>query len=66
MWLTRNRIWGNMIGANSRSGYKELKKAVSGPSRGAYYEFHDLKTIYPWIKDYAKINTRKLKYEGRR
>jgi len=26
MWLAKNRIWGNMIGGNMRSGYKELKK----------------------------------------
>ena len=25
LWLTRNRIWGNVIGGNDRSGYKELK-----------------------------------------
>ena len=25
MILTRNRIWGNIIGGNHRSGYKELK-----------------------------------------
>jgi hypothetical protein len=25
LWLARNRIWGNVIGGNDRSGYKELK-----------------------------------------
>ena len=42
MILTRNRIWGNVIGDNHRSGYKELKKHVCGKKMMADYEFFDL------------------------
>jgi hypothetical protein len=28
LWLARNRIWGNVIGGNDRSGYKELKQQL--------------------------------------
>ena len=49
MWLARNRIWGNMIGGNARSGYKEMKKAISGPSRAAVGEHFDLKSINPFF-----------------
>ena len=49
MWLTRNRVWGNMIGGNERSGYKELKRKFPGAARAAYYEFHSLKMIYPFL-----------------
>ena len=66
MWLTRNRVWGNMIGGNARSGYKELKKGISGPSRAAYYNFHDLESIYPFVRDFERFNKKKLKYEDRR
>ena len=66
MWLARNRIWGNIIGNNYRSGYKELKKGLSGPSRGAYYEFSDLKSIYPFINDWDKFNINKEKHQERR
>ena len=30
MLLTRNRIWGNIVGGNERSGYKELRKPLVG------------------------------------
>ena len=43
MLLTRNRIWGNMIGANGRSGYKELKKKWSADTQQDYGEFAFLK-----------------------
>ena len=66
MWLSRNRIWGNIIGPNYRTGYKELKKGISGPSRGAYYEFSDLKTIYPFVHDWDKFNINKEKHMERR
>lgn len=66
MWLARNRIWGNIIGNNYRSGYKELKKGISGPSRGAYYEFSDLKSMYPFIHDWDRFNTNKEKHQERR
>ena len=49
MLMTRNRIWGNMIGGHCRSGYKELKKAFDGEARGAYYDNHNLKMVFPFI-----------------
>ena len=36
--LTRNRIWGNIIGGNVRSGYKELKKPTTGHVKATYYD----------------------------
>ena len=42
MILTRNRIWGNIIGDNYRSGYKELKLHVCGKKKMTDYEFFDL------------------------
>ena len=64
--FTRNRIWGNMIGGNERSGYKELKKAFSGEARGAYYEMSNLKMIYPFVDDWEKQDARKMKYYERK
>ena len=47
--LTRNRIWGNIIGGNCRSGYKELKKTFDGEARASYYDNHNLRMVYPFI-----------------
>lgn len=66
MLLTRNRIWGNMIGGNSRSGYKELKKAFDGEARGSYYDNHNLKMVFPFIQDWEAQNKKKIKYEERK
>ena len=55
-----------MIGGNYRSGYKELKKGITGPSRAAYYEFSELDMIYPFIRDWEKQNIAKMKYEERK
>eukprot|EP00352_Strombidinopsis_acuminata_P002214 CAMPEP_0176385470 /NCGR_PEP_ID=MMETSP0126-20121128/35183_1 /TAXON_ID=141414 ORGANISM="Strombidinopsis acuminatum, Strain SPMC142" /NCGR_SAMPLE_ID=MMETSP0126 /ASSEMBLY_ACC=CAM_ASM_000229 /LENGTH=120 /DNA_ID=CAMNT_0017751865 /DNA_START=117 /DNA_END=479 /DNA_ORIENTATION=+ len=66
MLLTRNRIWGNVIGGNNRSGYKELKRALRGPSTSKYYEFSNVKMVNPFVKDWSKINLRKEKYEERK
>ena len=66
MFLTKNRIWGNMIGGNCRSGYKELKKAFSGETRADYYNDSQLKMIYPFISDWEKVNKLKEKYEERK
>ena len=30
--LTRNRVWGNIVGGGVRSGYKELKAPLKGKS----------------------------------
>lgn len=66
MLLTRNRIWGNMIGGNCRSGYKELKKAFDGEARGSYYDNHNLKMVFPFIQDWEGQNKKKIKYEERK
>ena len=66
MLLTRNRIWGNMIGGNCRSGYKELKKAFDGEARGSYYDNHNLKMVFPFMQDWEAQNKKKIKYEERK
>lgn len=66
MWLTRNRIWGNVIGGNERSGYKELKKQLQGPARAQYYKFHDLRSMYPFVNNWEDINDKKMKFQERR
>ncbi|CDW91321.1 UNKNOWN [Stylonychia lemnae] len=66
MLLTRNRIWGNIIGGNERSGYKELKKALIGPARLNWYKFHELNLIYPFTKEWDKRNELKEKHQERR
>lgn len=66
MWLARNRIWGNIVGGNERSGYKELKHSILGPARGQYYKFHDLRMLYPFVKEWDSINDKKLKFQERR
>mmetsp|Transcript_18034 Transcript_18034/g.12977 ORF Transcript_18034/g.12977 Transcript_18034/m.12977 type:complete len:94 (+) Transcript_18034:127-408(+) len=66
MMLTRCRIWGNTIGGNNRSGYKELKRALRGPAIGNYYEFADMKMINPFVREWTKVNLRKEKFEERK
>ena len=66
MELARNRIWGNMIGGNFRSGYKELKRPWVGRAKGQYYEFHNMKAFYPFISNWADHNKKKMKYEERK
>jgi hypothetical protein len=66
MWLTRNRIWGNVIGGNERSGYKELKKQLQGPARAQYYKFSDLRMMYPFVNNWDAINDKKIKFQERR
>ena len=66
MELARNRIWGNYVGGNARSGYKELKKPWVGRAKAAYYEFANLKLIYPFIDRWEDHNIKKMKYEERK
>ena len=66
MLMTRNRIWGNMVGAGYRSGYKELKKPWVALENSRYYEFARLKQIYPFIDDWGKQNRLKVKYEEKK
>ena len=66
MELARNRIWGNYVGGNGRSGYKELKRTWTGRARSTYYQFHNLKMIYPFISSWESQNKTKEKYEERK
>ena len=66
LWLARNRIWGNVIGGNDRSGYKELKQQLQGPARAQYYKFHDLRSIFPFVNNWDAINDKKMKFQERR
>ena len=66
MELARNRVWGNYVGGNSRSGYKELKMPWVGQAKSLYYEQANLKLIYPFINTWKVYNARKLKYEERK
>ena len=66
MMLTRNRIWGNIVGTNARSGYKELARPMKGPRVQARYEFSDLHIMYPFIKNWDKLNYSKEKYFERK
>ena len=66
LFLTRNRIWGNMVGGGYRSGYKQLKQPWRGEASAARYEFANLKMIYPFVDDWGAINRKKLKYEERK
>ena len=34
MILSRNRVWGNVVGHGVRSGYKEMKTPITKISRG--------------------------------
>lgn len=62
MMLSRNRIWGNIVGGNVRSGYKELKRPLKGDSMKAYYEQSDLKMMYPFVQNWDRKNDLKEKY----
>ena len=71
MLLTRNRIWGNVVGGKARSGtllsiyllgYKELKKSIDGPARAEYYRGADLRHIFPFVADWEKLNSKKFKF----
>ena len=60
--LSRNRIWGNIVGAGDRSGYKELARGLKGKTKTSYYEFESLKLQYPFIDKWGKQNLQKEKY----
>ena len=66
MMLTRNRIWGNIVGGNARSGYKELKAPLKGKAMSVYYEHSRLKMYMPFIKDWDRRNKLKEKYQDRK
>ena len=62
LMLTRNRIWGNIVGGNVRSGYKELKAPLKGKVVSTYYEFANLKMMYPFVHNWERRNMLKEKY----
>mmetsp|Transcript_13928 Transcript_13928/g.21717 ORF Transcript_13928/g.21717 Transcript_13928/m.21717 type:complete len:125 (-) Transcript_13928:29-403(-) len=66
MTLTRNRIWGNMIGGNERSGFKELRKPLMGPYLMQRYEFSRLSMMQPHLKEWGRRNYLKEKYQSRK
>ena len=66
MELNRNRIWGNYVGGNARSGFKEIKKLWAGRAKAQYYEQANLKMIYPFLENWEEQNKKKLKYEERK
>ena len=66
MVLTRNRIWGNIIGDNSPSGYKQLKKPMNLKKHVERYDQSRLDMMYPFFKDWERLNYRKEKYSDRK
>jgi hypothetical protein len=64
--LSRNRIWGNIIGDNDQSGFKYLKRRQLGPYLTTRYEFSQLKMMYPFIADWERRNKIKEKYQDRK
>lgn len=66
LMLTRNRIWGNIVGGNVRSGYKELKAPLIGKSIMTQYEFSRLKFIQPFLLNWERRNMLKEKYQDRK
>jgi len=62
MMLTRNRIWGNIVGEGVRSGYKELRRPLKGPALMTRYEHARLDMMFPFVKDWSITNLRKEKY----
>jgi hypothetical protein len=43
-----------------------LKEQLQGPARSQYYKFHDLRFMYPFIKNWEAINDKKIKFQERR
>lgn len=63
--LVRDRIWGNMLSGNERSGFKELKE-VRGEATSNYYDQSLLKMMYPFVSNWAERNKKKMKYQERK
>ena len=54
------------LSSSTPLGYKELKAQLQGPARAQYYKFHDLRFMYPFIKNWEGINDKKMKFQERR
>lgn len=37
-----------------------------GPARGAYYKFHDLRMMFPFVNEWDEKNLKKEKYQNRK
>ena len=66
MMLSRNRIWGNIIGSNDRSGWKELKKPLKSISMSKRYQYSRLNAIFPFVSNWDLLTKRKEKYQDRK
>jgi hypothetical protein len=64
--LSRNRIWGNIVGGNVRSGWKELKKPMLGRFVMTQYEQGRLSMMFPFLANWDKRNSLKEKYQQRK
>uniref|UniRef100_A0A7S3CIJ6 Uncharacterized protein n=1 Tax=Strombidium rassoulzadegani TaxID=1082188 RepID=A0A7S3CIJ6_9SPIT len=64
--LTRNRIWGNVIGNNMRSGYKELSSPSVGQFMGMRYDQGHLKLMHPFLKDWSRMSRKRDKFHLRK
>lgn len=65
VWMTKNRIWGNQLSGNERSGFKELCN-FRGEAQAQYYDNSSLKMVYPFIDKWDEHNKKKMKYEERK
>ena len=66
MILARNRIWGNVVGGNDRSGYKELRQNTKGQFMADRYDFSRLKHMYPFMKEWERGIYIREKYQRRK
>ena len=66
MMLSRNRIWGNIVGGTHNSGFSTLKKPLKGKAMMTQYENAQLQKMYPFVFNWDKRNALKEKYQDRK
>ena len=66
MLLSRNRIWGNMMGSGYRTGYKDLKMNFPAMPMSLNYEQARLEMMFPFVKDWGRLERKKMKYEAKK
>ena len=66
MAMTRNRIWGHMVGSGYRTGFKDLKMNFHAAPMALNYEQARLNLIFPFVKDWGRLERKKLKYEAKK
>ena len=64
--LTRNRIWGNIIGGTHNSGFSTMKKPLKGQAMLQQYENSNLHRMYPFVFNWDRRNSLKEKYQDRK